>query len=54
MNVTSQGVIFTVPQICAFFVDNPNNLEIESFVYVSIVAQIYKNTYNMNYVQMIN
>ena len=31
MNVTSQGVIFTVPQICAYFVDNPNNLEIDSF-----------------------
>jgi hypothetical protein len=31
MNVTSQGVIFTVPQICAYFVDNPHNLEIDSF-----------------------
>ena len=31
MNVTSQGVIFTVPQICAYFLDNPNNLEIDSF-----------------------
>ena len=30
-DVTSQGVIFTVPQICAYFVDNPNNLEIDSF-----------------------
>jgi hypothetical protein len=29
MNVTSQGVIFTVPQICAYFLDNPNNLEID-------------------------
>ena len=24
-------VIFTVPQICAYFVDNPHNLEIDSF-----------------------
>ena len=24
MNVTSQGIIFTVPQICAYFLDNPN------------------------------
>jgi hypothetical protein len=31
MNVTSQGVIFTVPQICAYFVDNPHNLEIDLF-----------------------
>jgi hypothetical protein len=31
MNATSQGVIFTVPQICAYFVDNPHNLEIDSF-----------------------
>jgi hypothetical protein len=31
MNVTSQGVIFTVPQICAYFVDNLHNLEIDSF-----------------------
>jgi hypothetical protein len=31
MNVMSQGVIFTVPQICAYFMDNPNNLEIDSF-----------------------
>ena len=30
MNVMS-GVIFTVPQICAYFLDNPNNLEIDSF-----------------------
>jgi hypothetical protein len=32
MNVTSQGVIFTVPQICAYFLDNTNNLEIDSFI----------------------
>ena len=25
------GVIFAVPQICAYFVDNPYNLEIDSF-----------------------
>jgi hypothetical protein len=31
MNVTSQGVIFTISQICAYFVDNPHNLEIDSF-----------------------
>ena len=31
MNVTSHGVIFTVPQICAYFVDNPHNLEIDLF-----------------------
>ena len=31
VNVTSQGVIFTVPQICAYFVDNPHNLEIDWF-----------------------
>jgi hypothetical protein len=31
MNVTSEGVIFTVPQICAYFVDNPHNLEIDLF-----------------------
>ena len=26
-----QGVIFTVPQICAYFWDNPHNLKIDSF-----------------------
>ena len=31
MNVTSQGIIFTVPQICAYFVDNPHNLGIDWF-----------------------
>jgi hypothetical protein len=31
VNVTSHGIIFTVPQICAYFVDNPHNLEIDSF-----------------------
>ena len=30
-DVTGPGVIFTVPQICAYFVDNPHNLEIDSF-----------------------
>jgi hypothetical protein len=31
VNVTSQGVIFTVPKICAYFADNPHNLDIDSF-----------------------
>ena len=31
MNVTSYSVMFTVPQIWAHFMDNPHNLEIDSF-----------------------
>ena len=31
VNVTSHGIIFTVPKICGYFADNPHNLEIDSF-----------------------
>ena len=42
LNYDCDVVIITVPQICVYFVDNPHNLEIDSFkIAVSEHVQMY-------------
>jgi hypothetical protein len=62
MNVTSQGVIFTVPQICAYFVDNPHNLAVVSnenndvtmFREVNCKMQLFAMKYSIEFEEKIN